>query len=103
HSLGKAAEAVAEYTRVQDRYADAKQAIDYFMHQQMELPEVTTIKPGDAAEVELKYRNMARCNTREYRIDLMKFSLLKRNLAGITQINLAGIHPYHEAIVELGD
>lgn len=103
HSLGKAADAVAEYTRVQDRYADAKQAIDYFMHQQIELPEVTTVKPGDAVEVELKYRNVPRCDTRVYRIDLMKFSLLKRNLAGITQINLAGIHPYHEAIVELGD
>ena len=38
-----------------------------------------------------------------YRIDLMKFSLLKRNLAGITQINLAGIRPLHEAQVELGD
>jgi uncharacterized protein YfaS (alpha-2-macroglobulin family)/TolA-binding protein len=103
HSLGKAANAVAEYTRVQDRYADAKQAIDYFMHQQIELPEVTTVKPGDAVEVELKYRNVPRCDTRVYRIDLMKFSLLKRNLAGITQINLAGIHPYHEALVELGD
>ena len=32
-----------------------------------------------------------------YRIDLMKFSLLKRNLGGITQINLAGIRPLHEA------
>jgi len=33
----------------------------------------------------------------------MKFSLLKRNLGGITGINLAGIRPYHEAAVELGD
>jgi hypothetical protein len=40
---------------------------------------------------------------RVYKIDLMKFSLLKRNLAGITGINLAGIRPYHEAAIELGD
>ena len=33
----------------------------------------------------------------------MKFSLLKRNLGGITQINLAGIRPYHEATVKLGE
>ena len=33
HSLGKAAQAIAEYTRVEDRFADAKQAIAYFMRQ----------------------------------------------------------------------
>jgi hypothetical protein len=33
----------------------------------------------------------------------MKFSLLKRNLGGITKINLAGIRPYHETTVTLGD
>ena len=38
-----------------------------------------------------------------YRIDLMKFGLLKRNLAGITQINLAGIRPFFETKLELGD
>ena len=40
---------------------------------------------------------------RVYKIDLMKFSLLKRNLKNITKINLAGIRPYHEATIELGD
>ena len=38
-----------------------------------------------------------------YRIDLMKFSLLKRNLAGITQINLAGIRPLMKPRLNLGD
>jgi hypothetical protein len=38
-----------------------------------------------------------------YRIDLMKFSLLRRNLGGIAQINLAGIRPLHETSVKLGD
>ncbi len=38
-----------------------------------------------------------------YRIDLMKFSLLKRNLQGITQINLSGIRPLVEETVKLGD
>jgi hypothetical protein len=54
-------------------------------------------------EIELKFRNVARCDVRIYKIDLMKFSLLKRNLAGITGINLAGIRPYHEVAIELGD
>lgn len=103
HSLGRAIEAIAEYTRVADRFPDAKSAIDYFVRKEISLPEVSTFKPGEAAEVELKFRNIDKCDVKVYRIDLMKFSLLKRNLAGITRINLAGIRPYHEALVELGD
>jgi len=53
--------------------------------------------------VKLKFRNIPTCDVKVYRIDLMKFSLLKRNLGGITKINLAGIRPHHEAAVELGD
>ncbi len=103
HSLGKAAEAIAEYPRVEDRFADAKEAIEYFTPQATSLPEVTTVKPGEPVEVELKFRNVAACDVKVYRIDLMKFSLLKRNLAGITQINLSGIRPLEEQQLKLGD
>ena len=103
HGLGEAAEAIREYRRVADRFADAKEAIAYFLRKAIDLPEVTTVKPGDAAEVELKFRNVAACDVKVYRIDLMKFSLLRRNLAGIAQINLAGIRPLHETSVALGD
>ena len=103
HSLGEAAEAITEYRRVEDRFPDAKQSIDYFTRKAIELPEVTAVKPGAAAEVELKFRNIAACDAKVYRIDLMKFSLLKRNLGGITNINLAGIRPHHEATIALGE
>ena len=53
--------------------------------------------------MELKFRNVAACDVKVYRIDLMKFSLLQRNLGGIAQINLAGIRPLHETSVKLGD
>ncbi|MHC4180262.1 MAG: tetratricopeptide repeat protein, partial [Planctomycetota bacterium] len=84
HSLGQAAQAIKEYTRVEERFADAKEAIAYFTRKAIELPEVTTVKPGEVAEVELKFRNIPACDAKVYRIDLMKFSLLKRNLGGIT-------------------
>jgi uncharacterized protein YfaS (alpha-2-macroglobulin family)/TolA-binding protein len=103
HSLGKAADAIEEYTRVKSRFTDASQAIEYFARKSIELPEVTAIKPGDKAEVELKFRNVATCDVKVYRIDLMKFSLLKRNLAEITKINLAGIRPLHEESIKLGE
>ncbi len=103
HSLGKAAQAIAEYTRVEDRFADAKQAIAYFMRREISLPEVTVIRPAQPAEVELKFRNVPSADVKVYRIDLMKFGLLKRNLAGITQINLSGIRPLYTATLQLGD
>ncbi len=103
HGLGEAAAAIREYRRVEDRFADAKEAISYFLRKSIELPEVATVKPGDAAEVELKFRNIPSVDVKVYRIDLMKFSLLRRNLGGIAQINLAGIRPLHETSVKLGD
>jgi alpha-2-macroglobulin len=103
HSLGQASEAVKEYLRVEDRFADAKEAIAYFLRKDIQLPEVTTLKPDAKVAVELTFRNIPKIDLKVYRIDLMKFSLLKRNLGGITQINLAGIRPSHEATVELGN
>ncbi|MDX1962876.1 MAG: MG2 domain-containing protein [Pirellulales bacterium] len=103
HSLGQAGEAVAQYLQVEDRFADAKQAIVYFTRKEIKLPEVTTLKPAEPVQVELAYRNIPAVDLKVYKIDLMKFSLLKRNLAGITQINLAGIQPSHAETLELGD
>jgi len=103
HSLGQASSAIGQYERVKDRFADAAQAIDYFARQAIELPEVTTLRPGEKVEVPLKFRNVSSCDVKVYRIDLMKFSLLKRNLGEITKINLAGIQPLHEETIKLGD
>jgi hypothetical protein len=108
-SQGQAAEAIREYRRVEDRFPDAKLSIAYFLRKGIELPEVTTVKPAakgapqPPAEVELTFRNVAACDVKVYRIDLMKFSLLRGDLAGITQINLAGIRPLYDAAVALGE
>ncbi len=103
HSLGRAASAIAEYTKVQERFADATEAIKFFSRKEIDLDEVTTIKPSDPKEVELRFRNLSEAAIKVYRIDLMKFGLMQRNLDRITAINLAGIQPYHEETVPLGD
>jgi tetratricopeptide (TPR) repeat protein len=103
HSLGKAGEAIAEYAKVEERFQDAKEAIAYFNRKEISLPEVTTVRPNEPAQVELKFRNIPAAEIRVYRIDLMKFSLLKRNLLGITEINLSGIRPLFEENFKLGD
>lgn len=103
HSLGQAEAAIREYARVKDRFADALQAIEYFTRQAISLPEVTTLRPQEAAVVELGFRNLAAIDVTVYRIDLMKFGLLRRDLSDITNINLSGIRPHHQATLALGD
>ncbi len=120
HSLGKAAEAIAEYRRVSERFADAAEAIEYFMRKEISLPEITTVRPADAPKdhlaadvaisssdgtvsLDLKFRNIAQCDLKVYRIDLLKYSLLNRTLMNVTSINLAGIRPYFEQQLELGN
>jgi tetratricopeptide (TPR) repeat protein len=103
HSLGQAASAIVEYDKVKDRFADAREAIEFFSRKDLSLPEVTTVKPGAAGKLTLKYRNVTTTTIKVYRIDLLKFGLLNRNLSRITAINLAGIRPYHDLTIKLGD
>lgn len=103
HSLGKAADAIAKYTQVKERFADAAEAINFFSRKDISMDEVVTITPADRKQVPLKFRNIAEVAVKVYRIDLMKFGLMQRNLDRITAINLAGIRPYHEALIPLGD
>lgn len=103
HSLGKPSEAIAEYDRVKDRFPDAKEAIDFFLRKSLSLPEATTVKPGQVAKLPLRFRNVTSISVKVYRIDLLKFGLLNRDLSRITAINLAGIRPYHHLTVKLGD
>lgn len=103
HSLGRPARAIEEYERVRDRFADAAEAITFFTRRDLQLPEVTAVAPGEATKPELSFRNVANVNVKVYRIDLLKFGLLQRDLSKITSINLAGIKPFHDATVKLGD
>jgi hypothetical protein len=102
HSLGKPAEALAEYERVKEKFPDAKEAIDFFIHRRLALPEIVTLRPNEAPKITISYRNIPRVDLKVYRVDLLKFGLLQRNLAKITAINLAGIRPYHELSLALG-
>ena len=101
HSMGQAKKAIDFYEQVKDRFADAQQAIEYFAREELKFEEVQTFKPGEKANVKLNYRNIHDCRITVYKIDLMKFSLLQRNLSNVTNINLSGIRPYHLADVKL--
>ena len=101
HSMGEAKKAIDFYQQVNDRFVDAQQAIEYFAREELTFDEVQTFKPGEKANVKLDYRNIHDCRITVYKIDLMKFSLLQRDLSNVTNINLSGIRPYHQADVQL--
>ena len=102
HSLGQPEQAIGEYEKVKDAFPDAKEAIAYFTRKQLKLDEVTTVKPGEQAEITLHYRNVKDVLLLVYRVDLMKLYLLQKNLNNITNVNLAGISPYHQETLTLG-
>ena len=79
---------------MEDRFADAKSSVTYFLRKQIELPDCTTIKPGDGGrKSNCSFRNIAACDVKVYRIDLMKFCEADQALGDMSQINLAGIRP----------
>jgi hypothetical protein len=102
-SLGQADEAVREFRRVTNRFPDAKLAVEQFLRRSIELAEVTAVRPGKPAEVELRYCNVAACEVRVYRVDLMKVSAMAATPDEMAQVNLAGVRPTYEASLRLGE
>ena len=103
HAEGKAGDAITWYKLVESKYADAKQAIDYFEEKRISLDEVTIVRPGQPVELKLKYRNIKEASLQVYKVDLMKLYLREKNLSRITSVNLAGISPQVAMTEALGD
>ena len=103
HATGKPAEAMTWYEKVSSLYPDAAAAIDYFKEKKIRMGEVTTLKPGEAVEIELDYRNIKEAALEIYKVDLMKLYLREKNLSNITAVDLAGIDPESSLNIPLGD
>ena len=103
HARGEPVEALKWYEKIRDQYPDARDSIAYFEQKKIELDEVAIFKPGDKAEVTLRFRNVTEAHIQLYRVDLMKLYLRERDLSDITDVNLAGIAPKHQLTVKLGD
>ena len=91
----------------------------------LKLPEVSVIRPDskevtagglrsmpvqkpderarDEKAAKLDYRNIATADVKVYPVDLMRLYLTRRNLDAIAGIDLAGIKPFYEATIKLGD
>lgn len=93
HARGEAKSAIENYKEIQDRFQDAKEAIEFFEQKELKLKEISTFKIGEPAFLNVKHRNIKDLDIKLYKVDLMKLYLLKKNLDQITRIHLAGIEP----------
>ncbi len=103
HATGKPADAMTWYEKVRELYPDADDAIEYFMERKISIGEVTTLNPGESAEIEIDYRNIKDAALEIYKVDLMKLYLREKNLSNITAVDLAGIDPESSLNIPLGD
>ena len=103
HAQGEPGQAIKWYEKVEDLYPDAEEAIAYFEEEKISLDEVSTFKPGEKVELNIRYRNIKDAYLQVYKVDLMKLYLREKNLSNITQVHLAGIEPESELTLKLGD
>jgi alpha-2-macroglobulin len=101
HARRKFSEAAEYYEQVATVFPDARDVLDGFQAKQIALDEVTEVRPGKTAEVELRYRNIEEAELLVYRVDLMTLYLRERNLSEVTAVNLAGIAPTQRKQVSL--
>ena len=91
------------YDRVDRVFADAAQVLSGFRRRALAVDEITEVRPGETAMVPLHFRNLEEVELLVYPVDLMTLYLRERSLSGITEVNLAGIHPLVERTVTLED
>ena len=103
HATGKPVDAMTWYEKVRQLYPDAANAIDYFKERKISMGEVTTLRPGEAAEIKIDYRNIKEAALEIYKVDLMKLYLREKSLSNITAVDLAGIDPESSLSIPLGD
>ncbi len=103
HAGGRIASAINHYRQVMKKFADAAEAVDFFTHKSVTLPEISTFRSGEDVKIELEYRNVPEVTLSVYKVDLMKLCLLRKNLNNVTDINLAGISPTVVQKVKLGE
>ncbi|MGJ8657985.1 MAG: tetratricopeptide repeat protein [Akkermansiaceae bacterium] len=103
HAKGLPQKAIEWYKGIETAYPDAKESIAYFEQKSITLDEVKVLNSGEQFTFQLKYRNIKEAQFQVYRVDLMKLFLREKNLSNISEINLAGITPKYNSIVQLGD
>ncbi len=99
HARGAVPEAIAWYSKVRGVFPDAQDAIDSFREQYVRMPDVASFVPGQRPELLLRHRNVPSARLQVFKVDLMALAL-RTSLSSIHGVDLAGIHPQAEKLLE---
>ena len=102
HASGRPDLALAEYRKVEKRFADAREAADYFRTKRLAVQEVSIVAPKGKAKLSIKHRNLPNVALTVYKVDLMRLYLMRKSLTDMGSVQLFGIAPVHEQTLELG-
>lgn len=97
HAAGELEKALDEYEKVKQSFSDANMSIDYLTEKGIRLEDVVMLNNNEPSKLTLKSKNVKEANVRVYKVDLMTFYLLERDLEEMTNINLAGITPTYDS------
>ena len=103
HASSKIKKAIQCYKHIKNQFPDARESILYFTKKSIKIPEISKIRPGEKAKIKLTYSNIQAAHLLVYKVDLMKIYLQRKNLSGITQVDLAGIKPEMKKVIPLGN
>ncbi|MSR45831.1 MAG: hypothetical protein EXS13_01970 [Planctomycetes bacterium] len=101
HARRDADGAARYYEKVAGGYPDAREALQGLRERRLELPEVTTARPGEKAALAITAKNLDHAELLVYPVDLLTLCLRQRNLSGIAGVELAGIAPVARLSVDL--
>jgi uncharacterized protein YfaS (alpha-2-macroglobulin family)/TolA-binding protein len=102
HARGDAKSALEYYREVADQFPDAQEAADFFEQKSLKMPEVSVVAGTAPVQLKVSARNVESAQIAVYKVDLLQFYQERRSLAALGKMNLAGIKPAWEGVVNFG-
>ncbi|GIW72698.1 MAG: hypothetical protein KatS3mg102_2240 [Planctomycetota bacterium] len=92
HLRGELEQAVEYYRRVADRFADARDSLQFLTERRLELPPLVVGPPGKAV-LPVQSKNLEQIELKIYPVDLLLLLSKERDLAQAARVDLTGIAP----------
>ena len=93
HARRDFAGAAEYYERVAGLFEDAAESLRIFRSRLLELDEVVEVRPGEEAVLPMRWNRIDEVEVTAWPVDLMTLYLRDRDLADVTDVDLAGIPP----------
>ncbi|MBI4575085.1 MAG: tetratricopeptide repeat protein [Planctomycetes bacterium] len=93
HAQGRNAEALEAYREVAALFPDARRAAAFLEQSGIAVPELTVVRSGEPAGVDLDYLGVGELDLRLYRVDLVQLYLRAQGDVDLGRIEVAGFRP----------